>query len=472
MEYDPRMPPRPFHEDSSSASTVHQQRFDLSDLAEASFSLTAVEGPDRGLVFVLEAPGTPRALLGTGPACEFRLTCRAVSRRHAELEVFGTKARIADVGSTNGTWVNGVSIVEARLGGGEHVKIGDDVFLVQRHTPATREALPTAQSFGRVLGSSVEMRRLYALCARLSSSSIPIIIEGETGTGKEALAESLHEQGPRAQKPFVVFDCTAISPSMMEAELFGHERGAFTGAVNRHAGVLEQAHEGTLLIDEIGDLDLALQPKLLRAIERGEFRRIGADRPTRVDVRILAATRRNLDLEVEAGRFRDDLFHRLAVGRIELPPLRRRRGDVAVLARAFWKALGGDEGALSPALIGRWEEHSWPGNVRELRNAVARFLALGDQPAFAHSAAPESRPGVEAKGTNPAMTEGESVARVVEQVLAEGFPLVRAREKVVSAFEERYLETMLARHGGVVARAAEAAGIARRHFHRLRARTR
>jgi DNA-binding NtrC family response regulator len=365
--------------------------------------------------------------------------------------------------------VNGVAVVEARLFGGEQVRVGNGVLLVERHAPAPApggDDAPTQTRFGGVIGASPEMRRLYPLCMRLAASTIPVVIEGETGTGKEALAEAIHSEGPRANEPFVVFDCTAVPASMMEAELFGHERGAFTGAVQRHAGVLEQAHGGTLLIDEIGDLDLSLQPKLLRAIERGEFRRIGGQQSIRVDVRILAATRRNLDREVELGRFRDDLFHRLAVGRIELPPLRRRRGEIAVLARVFAGDLGGDAAALPPHVLSQWAEHTWPGNVRELRNAVARYLALGEQ--HASSATPSTRSLDAPAGAGTA----DGVSAVAERVIAEGMPLARARQCVIDAFEERYLEAILARHGGVVTHAAKAAGIARRHFQRLRARPR
>src|SRR5207302_7312009 len=168
-------------------------------------------------------------------------------------------------------------------------------------------------------------------CVKLAKANVPLVIEGETGTGKELLAEALHEEGSRAAMPFVVFDCTAAPPTLVESELFGHERGAFTGAVSQRRGVFEQAHGGTLLIDEIGDLDLPLQSKLLRAIERGQIRRVGGDKWLEVDVRVLAATRRDLDKAVAAGRFRDDLFHRLAVARIELPPLRRRSGDIALI---------------------------------------------------------------------------------------------------------------------------------------------
>ncbi|MGH7270919.1 MAG: sigma 54-interacting transcriptional regulator, partial [Polyangiaceae bacterium] len=200
--------------------------------------------------------------------------------------------------------------------------------------PPPGQTMPNG--FGRMLGRSAEMRRLYPLCARLAQSEVSVVIEGETGTGKEVLAEALHEASLRAAGPFVVFDCAAVAPSLLESALFGHERGAFTGALAQRIGIFEQAHGGTLFIDEIGELDALLQPKLLRAIERGEVQRVGSSRWEKVDVRILAATRRNLDREVHAGRFRDDLFFRLAVVRIELPPLRERHGDVAVLSAHFW----------------------------------------------------------------------------------------------------------------------------------------
>jgi transcriptional regulator with GAF, ATPase, and Fis domain len=239
----------------------------------------------------------------------------------------------------------------------------------------------------------------------------------------------------------------------MESELFGHERGAFTGAVAARRGLFEQANGGTLLIDEIGDLDATLQPKLLRAVERGEIRRVGGDRWIKVDVRILSATRRDLDQAVQEGRFRDDLFHRLAVARIELPPLRDRRGDVAQLAAQFWKQLGGPDGGLDPGIIARWETMPWPGNVRELRNAVARRIALGDL-----QLAPEEPP-VDVAGED-----------FLDGVVGSQVPLVRGREIVVEEYERRYIERVLAQHGGNVVHAARASGIARRHFQRLRAR--
>jgi two-component system response regulator HydG len=316
-----------------------------------------------------------------------------------------------------------------------------------------REHLPiaTAERFGQLIGSSLEMRRLYPLCARLAASDVPVVIEGETGTGKEVIAEALHEHGARAAGPFVVFDCTAVPPNLVESELFGHERGAFTGAVGMRKGVFEQADNGTLLIDEIGDLELGLQAKLLRALERSEVKRVGGDQWIRVNVRVLAATRRDLDRETQDGRFRDDLYFRLAVARIELPPLRARTGDIVTLANHFWKQLGG-ELPVPYETMQRFERYDWPGNVRELRNAVARQLAMGEF-------TPESH-GARVSGARDAL----------EEVLALELPFPRARDKVLEEFERRYVERVLSKHGGVVGRAAQASGIARRYFNIILAR--
>jgi DNA-binding NtrC family response regulator len=324
--------------------------------------------------------------------------------------------------------------------------------------PSAQGDAPTR--FGRVVGASPEMRRLYPLCERLAQSSVPVIIEGETGTGKEMLAESLHDAGPRAAGPFVVFDCTAVAPSLVESELFGHERGAFTGAITSRKGVFEQAQGGTLLIDEIGDLELSLQPKLLRALERAQIRRIGGDKPIQVDVRILAATRRDLDREVSKGRFRDDLFHRLAVARIELPPLRKRRGDIPVLMQHFAAELGADDATVTARImrqLRRWEDDPWPGNVRELRNAIARQIALGEL------AAPDEAPP-------SSVGEPAQAGDVMARILSEKLPFGRARERVLAEFRARYVEKVLAEHGGNIARAAKASGIGRRYFQRIRAK--
>jgi DNA-binding NtrC family response regulator len=395
--------------------------------------------------------------VGKSPACHMQLTDPSVSRRHLALELEGSRLRVRDLGSRNGTFLSGVQVKDVMLVGGETLSLGSSVVRIERRASEGSGALPVsyADRFGRLVGASRELRRLYPLCAKLAASNVPVVIEGETGTGKEVLAESLHEQGPRASGPFVVFECTAMPANLMEAELFGHEKGAFTGATTAHRGVFEQASGGTLLIDEIGDLPLAQQVKLLRVVERSEFRRLGGERPIRVDVRLLAATRRDLDREVEEGRFRDDLFHRLAVARIELPPLRQRRGDIAILATSLWKDLGGT-GPVPSELIARWEHYDWPGNVRELRNAVARYLTLG-----------ELALGEPSKAKREGSVNGEPFDRLVEDVLSQTLPLAIAREHIVDEFERRYLERVLAAQEGNVTKAAQAAGIARRHFHRL-----
>lgn len=441
-------------DDADDVSTVHQQRYDPTPPGRQAFVVTVESGVDADLSFKIEPAEASPLLAGTSPACQLRLRAAQVSRRHASFEVRGETLQVTDLESTNGTRVNGVVVGVAFLRGGETLELAGVPLRVQRVGADAAMVVPTDARFGRMIGVSREMRRLYPLCKRVAASTVPALIEGETGVGKEILAESLHEVGPRSGGPFVVFDCAAVAPSLVEAELFGHERGAFTGANALHKGVFELAHGGTLLIDEIGDLAPNLQPKLLRVLERAEFRRVGGERNIKVDVRVLAATRRDLDREVEAGRFRDDLFHRLAVARVELPPLRARKGDVGELARVFCTQLGGDPRELPPAVIARWEAYAWPGNVRELRNRVARFLALGELGQDAPLPVPV------------APSEGD----VFGEVLARRLPLVRARQLVVDAFERRYLEQVLSEHDGVVSRAAAASGIARRHFYRIRQR--
>jgi two-component system response regulator HydG len=437
---------------------------ELSPKTEQTYRLVSREGPDPELRHTLGGSEAPRAVAGKGPTCEIRLTDPLVSRRHAVFEATDRGLRVKDLDSTNGTAVNGVRIIEAFVETGDRVRLGDTTLLVEAAGVETID-LDRDDHFGRMLGASDVMRRLYPHCRRLAGSDLSTLIEGETGTGKEVIAEALHEASKRASAPFVVFDCTAVPPNLAESMLFGHEKGSFTGAVASRKGVFEEADGGTLFIDEIGELDYALQPKLLRALERSEVQRVGSNKWAKVDVRILSATRRDLDREVQAGRFRDDLYFRLAVGRIELPPLRARRGDVRMLATRFWTSLGGDAAGPPNDVLDRFEDYSWPGNVRELHHAVARVIALGDFDLNERNM-PEGRPRGEGRA---------SVApndNVVEEVLAADMPLTRAREVVVADFERRYVERVLARHGGNVVRAAEASGVARRYFQILRARHR
>jgi DNA-binding NtrC family response regulator len=439
-------------EEGSDLSTHVHVRFDFSPPPSAVYRLVVVEGPDRGKDLLLDGSEASSALVGTGPACALKLTDRSVSRRHAALQIQGMKLRISDLDSKNGIFVDGVGVYDGWLRGGETIRLGGTTLSIACEDQDTVVSLPTETAFGPLLGSSTEMRRLYPLLHRLAGSDVPVIIEGDTGTGKEVLAEALHALGPRAAQPFVVFDCTTVPPNLLESELFGHERGAFTGASERRTGLMELAHQGTLFIDEIGDLDRELQPKLLRAIERSEFRRVGSNRVTRVDVRILAATRRDLDREVSEGRFRDDLFHRLSVGRVELPPLRRRRGDVTFLAIHFGQQLG-HASAIPRDLLLRWESMHWSGNVRELRNAVARYIALGEL-------------------GESAETRSSAQGSPFDQILALDIPLSESRRRVLDEFEQRYVERVLLRFSGNVSRAARAAGVGRRYLHKLIAKDR
>ena len=449
---------------SDEHSTIAQSLGEVANEASVAFAVSVASGKSQGARVPVDGAEVSRVLVGVSPTCHLAIEDRLVSRRHLAFELVGSRLRVTDLDSTNGTSVNGVAIERALLGDGDVVRIGETTLRVEKiGTPASVPA-SMAMSFGRLVGASLQMRRMYPLFERLAKVSVPVIIEGETGTGKEVLAESLHEASPRASGPFIVFDCTTVAPNLMESALFGHERGAFTGAVSSVRGAFERAHGGTLLIDEIGELDVSLQAKLLRAIERAEVQRIGSERMTKVDVRVLAATRRDLDHEIQEGRFRDDLFFRLAVARVELPPLRAREGDIGVLARQFWKQLEGDAASIPNDAFARFENYPWPGNVRELFNAVMRLLALGE---WAESAAPASQGQPDAQAARVAGGL-DSIA----DVLRLNLPLPRARERVVQELERRYVERVLAEHDGSVSRAAAASGIALRYFQQIRARSR
>ena len=438
-------------------STILQGLVEFSPKPEAVFRLVVVDGLDKDKA--VRVDGSREVLVGKSHVCELALEDATVSRRHLAAEVVGDRLRIRDLGSSNATFLGDTRLIEALLLGGEILRLGATRILAERERGAKPGPVTTDVHFGPVLGASREMRRLFPLLAKLAASSVSVVLEGETGTGKEVVAQALHTEGPRASGPYVVFDCTAVTPSLIESELFGHERGAFTGAVALRKGVFEQAHGGTLFLDEIGDLPADLQAKLLRVLERGELRRVGGEQWMHVDVRVIAATRRDLDHLVQEGRFRDDLFHRLAVGRVELPPLRRRKGDVMLLTEHFCRELGGDVRAIPEALLAEWREHPWPGNVRELRNAVSRQIVLGEL--VQKAALPDD--AADASRASPSFD--------LDAVLAEHLPFPEARLRVVEAFQRRYLEYMLLANGGNVPRAAQASGIALRYFQVLRART-
>ena len=427
----------------------------LDEAPRDQFALVVERGPSQGARFEVTNAEPQAMVVGQSPVCAIRLKGDTVSRRHASVQVESDGLRVRDLGSKNGTRVNGVRIVAALAGLGDLIELGESALRVLAG-PSAAASLPVSDRFGEAVGVSVAMRRLFPLLARLAATDIPVLIEGETGTGKEAVANSIHASGPRRDKPLVVFDCTAVATNLIESELFGHEKGAFTGATARRKGVFEQAHGGTLFIDELGDLPLDLQSKLLRALETSQVRRVGGDTWIRCDARVIAATRRDLEQRITDGMFRDDLFHRLAVGRVALPPLRERRTDIPLLVEHFCGLLGVSASAIPRPLMATWLEETWPGNVRELRNAVTRQITLGDLsslPALSHDTDGASSPGAS-----------------FQQILAANAPYEEARQAVLSLFQRRYTEAMVAAHGGHVQRAAEAAGVALRYFQLLRAR--
>lgn len=440
--------------DGSGLVTLRQAVEAGTENVPPSFHFTITVAGDPGSTVSCDASRPGRLLVGKSRACDLCVADPLVSRRHLALEVDGWGLHLTDLGSTNGTAVNGVHVKEAWLKGGEAVVVGETELTIGFAPSATEVTVSDAVRFGRVLGASLAMRRLYPLCERLAATDLPVLIEGESGTGKDLLAESLHEASARRSGPFVVFDCGATPPTLVESALFGHERGAFTGATATRVGAFEAAHGGTLFLDELGELPLDCQPRLLGALARGAVQRVGSNAWVPVDVRVIAATRRDVDQEVQDGRFREDLYYRLAVARIEMPPLRRRGGDITRLARHFHREITGSDAPLPRALAAKLEASSWPGNVRELENAVARYVAIGDLDLDGGPSAPPV-------GANP-----------FEEILEAELPLARARERLMAEFERRYIERVLARHGGNVSRAAASSGLARRYFQILNARRR
>jgi DNA-binding NtrC family response regulator len=411
------------------------------------FSLRVTGGPDAGTVHQAAAD---RVVVGTHDSADLVLQDPAVSRFHCEISANPDGIVVRDLGSLNGTLLDGVSVLHARARSGSTLAIGRTQLQLQLGSDHVEIELSRHDRFGLAVGNSPPMKRAFALLERAAPSDTTILLEGETGTGKEIIAESIHQQSPRRDGPFIVVDCGAIPHDLLESELFGHERGAFTGAVSSRDGAFEAASGGTLFLDEIGELDQDLQPKLLRALEKREVKRVGANKPEKVDVRLVAATNRNLRAEVNAKRFRPDLYYRLAVVQVRLPPLRERAADVPLLVECILGALGAKdrpEAAMfrDPKLLAQLAAHAWPGNVRELRNYIERCLTLAEATTLeADASAPQGVPSIDA-----------------------GLPIKEARERWVSHFERSYLEQLLERHGGNVTAAARAAGVERPHMYRL-----
>jgi transcriptional regulator with GAF, ATPase, and Fis domain len=410
--------------------------------------MVVTEGPDMGLRRALDPAGMR---IGTAASNEFPLKDRTVSRFHCEVRIAGNVARLVDSGSTNGTFVDGVRVRDAELSAGSKVRLGATVLSVFASGERALVDLSPRHSFGDVLGVSVEMRRLYAILEKIAPTDTTILIQGETGAGKELVARAIHDSSARANQPFVVVDCGAIAENLIESELFGHVRGAFSGAVSDRRGLFEEADGGTLFLDEIGELPPALQPKLLRVLERFEVRRVGSNTSKRVDVRIVAATNRPLAENVNAGTFREDLYYRIAVVELLLPPLRARREDIPLLAQHFFRRYAGDKESMPKELLSSLSSRAWPGNVRELRNFIERSVSLGFSPAV----------------PSQMLVRDAAHATRLEEVVPSHLPLKDARLVWTEQFEILYVKALLEKTSGNVTRAAELAGVNRRSLQRL-----
>jgi DNA-binding NtrC family response regulator len=424
----------PFHEGSSPAPQVRR------------FRLVVLEGPKTGTVWQSEGD---RCSVGYHPSNDLVIEDPTVSRFHCEITIDSEGARCRDLDSRNGTLVDGVTAFDARLRDGSLLRLGKVTLRYEQANEQNRLPVSERLSFGTMVGKSVALRTSFALMERAAGTDFTVLLEGESGTGKGEAAEAIHAASARRDRRLLVVDCGAIPENLLESELFGHEKGAFTGADQKRIGAFEEASGGTIFLDEIGELSLDLQPKLLRVLENGEIRRVGSNTYKPVDVRVIAATNRDLRAEVNAGRFRHDLYFRLAVVKIPLPPLRQRPDDLPIIVESILASIRADpkliEPLQKPEFLATLSRHAWPGNVRELRNYIERCLVF-------HEPLPEGE-------APPSSTEAAPID--VSLTYAE------ARRRALDDFERRYAQALVQAHKGKVSDAAKAADVTRVHLYRL-----
>lgn len=387
---------------------------------------------------------TSRMVLGSSSGADLRVEDRTVSRMHVELEPRPDGLWVRDLESSNGTFVDAVRVSVARVSPGQALRVGATIFRLNARAATSEESLWPSDRYGPLLGQSEVMRDLFRRIARVAATESTVLLHGETGTGKELVASAFHDASARSAGPFVVVDCASMPANLLEGELFGHVKGAFTDARDDRAGAIEAASGGTLFLDEIGELPLSMQPALLRALESRKIRRLGETRMRDVDIRVVAATHRDLRAMVNEGTFREDLYFRLAVIPLFLPPLRERPDDLPLLVRRFLPA-----GTVLPdGIMEELARRAWPGNVRELRNWVERIVALGPEALDLPDAGPPKR-----AGDMPRVDLNE--------------PFKAQRERWLTHLEREYVVGLLDRHHGEVAAAAEAAGLDKSYIHRL-----
>jgi transcriptional regulator with GAF, ATPase, and Fis domain len=449
--------------------------------------LVVTNGPDQGRELEI---AKPRVTGGRSIISDLVVQDKAVSGTHFEVSARDDGYRLRDLNSRNGIYVGDLRVREVYLRPGTVFRIGHTNIQFQSLQDVVEIELSKKDRFDLMLGSSPAMREIFAQLEKVAPSELTCLITGETGTGKEMVARALHNASARKNKPFVVLDCGSIPRELIESTLFGHEKGSFTGAVAQHTGCFEQANGGTIFLDEIGELDISLQPKLLRVLEQREIKRVGGDRTYKVDVRVLAATNRDLREEVNRGTFREDLYFRLSVVHVELPPMRERREDIPALANHFLRDIATRRGMTMSwsqdamvALIG----HTWPGNVREMRNVVERAAALSDGPVitrsdlvFGREMGPSvvashdlAQAGVQAAQRAAAQLSGVDLPRTQgpatfdPSLLKPGLGFKGAKQTVVDAFEIAYLQVLMVRNDGNITRSAQEAGLTRYHLREL-----
>jgi len=407
--------------------------------------LEVVAGADVGKVVELAQPSI---MIGRTGA-DLTINDPKVSGLHCELRLQADGYRIRDLGSTNGTHVKGVRIVDGFIPPGSTIQIGKSAVVFDPLDDSVSVPLWHESRLHSLIGGSASMRHLFDMINRFAQSDATVLIQGETGAGKEGVADAIHQCSPRRSGPFVVLDCSAIPEQLFEDQIFGHEQGAFTGAGRATVGVFEAAHGGTLFLDEIGELPLDVQSKLLRAVETRKVRRIGSTKVIASDVRIVAATNRDLATEVNRGTFRSDLFYRLSVAKLAVPALRERREDIPLLIEHFLRQLVATHGdpRLPDDFAARAQRHAWPGNVRELRNAVERAVLLPNHPTLGFEAPPKK----------------DSQFGEVDIDI----PFKVAKQKLVDEFDRKYLETLLEAHDNNISAAARAAGIERMSIYKM-----
>ncbi|WP_257457378.1 sigma 54-interacting transcriptional regulator [Archangium lipolyticum] len=440
----------PYDDDEESldeqTATLHR-----AESGRVRLKLVVLSGPGAGRTQVLE-PG--EYLVGKAPTCDIILNDKTISRQHLKLVVRQDGVQAVDMESHNGSFCEGLRFSELELRPGTVITLGTtELKFVPEDTRERSVTLSSRTQFGALVGNSRKMREVFTLLERMAPGGSDVLIQGETGTGKELCAEALHQESPRAKGPFVIVDLAGIAPSLIESELFGHVKGAFTGAQSDRAGAFERASGGTVFLDEVGELPLELQPRLLRVLERRQVKRVGANDYRTVDMRVVAATHVDLEGAVKAGKFRRDLFHRLAVLRVTLPPLRERPDDIALLIDTVLKRMGRPPSALSDQTRALLTQYPWPGNVRELRNVVEQVVNLGEE------ALPELEPlpGAPVPGDSPS---GTGTAELE-------LPFKEAKERLIEGFERDYLKGLIERCEGNISRASREAGIDRVYLRKL-----